>query len=85
MAVGLTAEWNHNDFSFVLGTKNLFVQNNKNYQLLSTNSYDLSRRTQCDIENAYASVKFLYTIEYGKKVRRSPKYKMKDSESTILR
>lgn len=82
---GLIAEWNHNNFSLVLEAKNLFMQKNKIYQLLSTESYDLSRSILRDIDNAYATVKFLYSIEYGKKVRRSPKYNMKDSESTILR
>ena len=82
---GLTTEWSHNNLSVVLPTNNLFLQKNRITQALFSDSYDASQAIRRDINNAYASIKVLYTLEYGKVTRRSPKYNIKDSESTILR
>lgn len=82
---GITGEWSHDNFAIVLDAKNLFIEKNKIRQSLSADNYDFTQIAQSDIENSYASVKFLYTVEYGKKVRRSPQYTIKKSESTILR
>ena len=82
---GLTTEWSHNNLSVVLTTNNLFLQKNRITQALFSDSYDASQAIRRDINNAYASIKVLYTLEYGKATRRSPKYNIKNSESTILR
>ena len=82
---GLTTEWSHNNLSVVLTTNNLFLQKNRITQALFSDSYDASQAIRRDINNAYASIKVLYTLEYGKATRRSPKYNIKDSENTILR
>lgn len=82
---GISAEWNHNNLAIVLDTRYLFVNTNKTYQSLTSDCYALSQPTRSDFDNAYAPIKLLYTIGYGKRVRRSPNYIMKDSETTILR
>lgn len=82
---GLTTEWNHNNLSIALATNNLFLQKNRINESLSADNYAISQSIKRDIDNTYASVKFIYVLEYGKATRRSPKYSIKDSESTILR
>lgn len=82
---GLSAEWSHDNLAVVLEAKNLFVQNNVMRRSLSSDVYNLSEQIHRERDNSYASLKLICSIEYGKKVRHSPNYEMKNSESTILR
>lgn len=82
---GLSAEWSHDNLAVVLEAKNLFTQDNVIKRSLSSNVYDLSEQIRREQDNAYASLKLICSLDYGKKVRRSPQYEMKNAESTILR
>lgn len=82
---GFSAEWSHDNLAVVIEAKNLFVQNNVLLRSLSSDVYNLSEQFHRERDNSYASLKLICSIDYGKKVRRSPQYEVKDSESTILK
>ncbi len=82
---GLSAEWSHDNIAVVLEAKNLFVQGNEWHRCLSSGIYDVSERFKREGDNSYASLKLVCSIDYGKRVHHSPRYEMKDAESTFLR
>lgn len=82
---GLSAEWSHNNIAVVLETKNLCIQNNVLKRSLTSDMYNLTQQLRRESDNSYASVKFVYSVDYGKKVQHSPQYETKEAESAILR
>ena len=82
---GLSAEWSHNNLAVVLEVKNLFIQDNVLKRSLLSDLYNLSEQFRRERDNSYASLKLICSIDYGKRVRFSPHYEVKDSESTILK
>lgn len=82
---GLSAEWSHENIAVILEAKNLFVQNNVIKNSLYSGAYDISERMRRESDNSFASLKFVCSLDYGKKVSHSPKYEVKDTGSTILR
>lgn len=82
---GLSAEWSHENIAAILEAKNLFVQNNVIKSNLYSGAYDISERMRRESDNSFASLKFVCSLDYGKKVSHSPKYEVKDTGSTILR
>ena len=82
---GLSAEWSHENIAVILEAKNLFVQNNVIKSSLYSGAYDISERMRRESDNSFASLKFVCSLDYGKKVSHSPKYEVKDTGSTILR
>lgn len=81
----LSAEWSNDNWSVILQANNLFMHNNEMYRTLSADMYSLSERTYSKKDNAFASAKIIYTIDYGKKVRHSQKFSAKATESCILK
>lgn len=82
---GLSAEWSHDNLAVILEGKNIFTQGNKYRRYLNSDIYDLNQICKRESDNSFASIKFICSIDYGKKVRHSPKYETKESETTILR
>lgn len=82
---GFSAEWSHNNIAVILETKNLFAQDDIFKRSLTSNVYNLSQQLRRECDNSYASVKFVYSVDYGKKVRHSPQYEIKEAESNILK
>ena len=82
---GLSAEWSHENIAVIIEAKNLFVQNNVIKSSLYSDAYDISERMRSESENSFALLKFVCSLDYGRKVRHLPKYEVKDTESTILR
>lgn len=81
----LSAEWTHGNWAVVLRTNNLFVQDNAWKRQLSAPAYSMSERVLSERDNSFASVKLVYSIDYGKRVSRSPRYEAKESDSNILK
>jgi hypothetical protein len=81
----LSTEWSHDNIAVILETRNLFAQNNIQERSLTSDVYTLSQQLRRECDNSYASVKFICSVDYGKKVRHSPQYDIKEAESTILK
>ena len=81
---GLSAEWSHNNLSLIAEAKNLFADNAIESSLTS-DFYCMNTRQVRKSDNAFASLKLIYSFDYGKKVSRSPKYETKTAETNILK
>ena len=81
----LSAEWSHGNLSVVATARNLFIQGNERTRSLLASNYQCYGRDVSERDNSFASVKVVYSLDYGKKVNHSPKYESKDAESSILK
>lgn len=81
----LTAEWSHGNISAELDVNSLFLHHNSIERSLSSNVYCLNETSRSDLHNQYLTTKFIYTLDYGKKVSKSPEYKAEATESAILK
>uniref|UniRef100_UPI003FA0561A hypothetical protein n=1 Tax=Prevotella fusca TaxID=589436 RepID=UPI003FA0561A len=81
----LSGEWSHGNLSVVVTTRNLFMQGNERRRSFIAPNYQFFGRKVSELDNSFASVKVAYSLDYGKKVNRSPKYESKAAESSILK
>ncbi|MBO4663431.1 MAG: hypothetical protein J5663_03350 [Bacteroidaceae bacterium] len=81
---GLSAEWSHNNLSLIAEAKNLFADNAIE-SFLTSDVYCMNKRQVRKSDNSFASLKVIYSFDYGRKVSRSPKYETKSAESNILK
>lgn len=82
---GISAEWSHNNLTLIADAKNLLFTGKAMESFLASDAYCMEKRQVRKSDNAFASLKIIYSFEYGKKVSRSPKYETKNAESNILK
>ena len=81
----LLAMWNHGKWAIEANANNLFMMKNKIADELSASYYSFKQIAQSRSYNQYASLKIVYSFDYGKKISKSPDYKHQNSESAILK
>ena len=64
--------------------KSLFADNAIE-SFLTSDVYCMNKRQVRKSDSSFASLKVIYSFDYGKKVSRSPKYETKSAESNILK
>lgn len=81
----LSAMWTSGNWAIEVNANNLFLMKNQMKEELATTFYSFSR-TNCSRRfNQYATLKIVYSLDYGKKTSKSPKYQHIESESAILK
>lgn len=81
----LSVEWSHANLAVVVTVRNLFMQGNERTRSFIAPNYQCFGSRVSERDNSFASVKVSYSLDYGKKVNRSPKYESKATESSILK
>lgn len=81
----LSTMWNHGNWAVEANTNNLFIMNNKTVDCMTTALYSFKRENWNRQYNQYATLKIVYSFDYGKKTSKSPEYQHNDSESAILK
>ncbi len=81
----LSAMWNHGNWAIEANANNLFLMKNNIVDELSTPAYTFSQTNWNRQYNKYATLKVVYSFDYGKKTNKSPKYERVESESAILK
>jgi len=81
----LSAMWNHGNWAIEANANNLFLMKNNIVDELTSPYYFFKQTNQSRSFNQYATLKIVYSFEYGKKTSKSPFYEHKSSESAILK
>ena len=80
----LSAMWNHGNWAIEANANNLFMMKNHIVDELSASYYSFKQIDQSSSYNQYATLKIVYSFDYGKKTSKTPDYKHQNSESAIL-
>lgn len=81
----LSAMWKHGNWAIEANANNLFMMKNNIVDELSTPYYSFKQINQSRSYNQYATLKIVYSFDYGKKTSQTPDYEHKNSESAILK
>lgn len=81
----LSAMWKHGNWAIEANANNLFMMKNNIVDELSTPYYSFKQINQSSSYNQYATLKIVYSFDYGKKTSQTPDYEHKNSESAILK
>lgn len=81
----LSAMWKHGNWAIEANANNLFMMKNNIVDELSTPYYSFKQINQSSSYNQYATLKIVYSFDYGKKTPQTPDYEHKNSESAILK
>lgn len=81
----LSAMWNHGNWAIEANAYNLFMTKNKVVDELSIPEYFFKNESLSRSYNQFASLKIVYSFDYGKKTTKSPDYEHRNSESAILK
>lgn len=81
----LSAMWNHGAWAVEASANNLFLMANDVVDELSAHYYSYKQTNKNRSFNQYASLKIVYSFDYGKKTSKTPNYEHKKSESAILK
>ena len=81
----LSATWNHGNWAVEANANNLFMMKNRIVDELSVSDYSFKQTNQNRSFNQYATLKIVYSFDYGKQTSKTPIYEHKDSESAILK
>lgn len=81
----LSAMWKHGNWAIEANANNLFMMKNNIVDELSTPYYSFKQINQSSSYNQYATLKIVYSLDYGKKTSKTPDYEHKNSESAILK
>ena len=81
----LSAMWKHGNWAVEANANNLFMMKNNIVDELSTPYYSFKQINQSSSYNQYATLKIVYSFDYGKKTSQTPDYEHKNSESAILK
>lgn len=77
--------WNHGQWGAEINFNNLFCMSNTSTEHLDTPEYAYYSESWNRNYNQYATLKLIYSFDYGKKATRAPKYEHIVTESAILR
>lgn len=81
----LSAMWNHGNWAIEANANNLFLMKNKMVDELTSPCYLFKQTNQSRRFNQYATLKIVYSFDYGKKTSKTPDYEHINSESAILK
>lgn len=81
----LSAMWNHRNWAIEANANNLFMMKNHIVDELSAQCYSFKQINQSRSFNQYATLKIVYSFDYGKKTSKTPDYQHQNSESAILK
>ena len=81
----LSAMWSHGNWAVEANANNLFMMKNNIVDDLSAPCYSFKQTNQSRSFNQYATLKIVYSFDYGKKTSKTPDYEHKNSESAILK
>ncbi len=81
----LSAIWRHGDWAIETNVNNLFLTKNNVVDELTTTFYSFNQTEQSRSFNQYATLKIVYSFDYGKKTSKTPIYEHRHSESAILK
>lgn len=81
----ITAMWNHDDWGAEINLNNLFVMGNTLIENLQTPYYTCYSENWSRNHNQYATVKLVYSFDYGRKASTPPEYQHIVTESAILK
>lgn len=81
----LSAMWKHGNWAIEANANNLFMMKNNIVEELSAPYYSFKQINQSRSYNQYATLKIVYSFDYGKKTPQTPDYEHKNSESAILK
>ena len=81
----LSVMWNHGKWAVEANANNLFMMKNHIVDELSAPYYSFKQINQSRSFSQYATLKIVYSFDYGKKVSKTPEYKHQNSESAILK
>ncbi len=81
----LSAMWTSGNWAIEANANNLFLTKNHLEDELSTTFYSFSTTNRSRNFNQYATLKIVYSLDYGIKTSKSPKYQRLESESAILK
>lgn len=81
----LSAMWTNQNWAVEVNANNLFIMSNSTIDKLSTTAYSFTQTNRNRRFNQYATLKAVYSFDYGKKTSKSPKYERVESESAILK
>lgn len=81
----LTAMWNHGQWGAEINFNNLLCMSNISTEHLDTPEYAYYSESWNRNYNQYATLKLIYSFDYGKKATRAPEYEHIVTESAILR
>ena len=78
-------EWSHKNMAVEVVANHIFLRNSKTVRRIDTDIYDYQSSLISGLQKQYLTAKVILTIDYGKKVNKSPKYNLNSSESAIMR
>ena len=81
----LSTMWKHGNWAIEANANNLFMMKNNIVDELSAPYYSFKQINQSRSYNQYATLKIVYSFDYGKKTSQTPDYEHKNSESAILK
>lgn len=81
----LSAMWSHENWAIEANANNLLMMKNHIVDELSAPCYSFKQINQSRSFNQYATIKIVYSFDYGKKTTKTPDYKHQTSESAILK
>ena len=81
--IGLS--WNHNNIGVEMNCSNLFIKRNVTTTDLPADVYAYHGERQSDWHNQYATLKMIWSVDYGKKTPKSVRNVRKEAESAILK
>ena len=77
--------WNRGNWAVEAKANNLFMTKNHIMDKLSVPYYSFKQTERNSNFNQYATLKIVYSLDYGKKTSKAPCYEHKNSESAILK
>lgn len=80
----LSAMWNYGNWAIEANANNLFLMKNRIEDELTSSAYSYKETNWNRSFNQYATLKIVYSFDYGKKTSKSPEYEHSVSESAIL-
>lgn len=78
-------EWSHKNMAVEVVANHIFLRNSKTVRRIDTDIYDYQSSLISGLQKQYLTAKVILTIDYGRKVNKSPKYNLNSSESAIMR
>lgn len=81
----LSAMWSHGNWAIEANANNLLMMKNHIVDELSAPCYSFKQINQSRSFNQHATLKIVYSFDYGKKTTKTPDYKHQNSESAILK
>jgi len=81
----IALSWNHNNIGVEMNCSNLFIRRNVTTTDLLAGVYAYHGERQSDWHNQYATLKMIWSVDYGKKTPKSVRNVRKEAESAILK